>query len=209
VTAAPPRTELWGLLYAQVTQADDKDFRNILLDDRQLDWRVQVETEKAVNVLEKYSDSDLQVLSSIAYKNFKYEINASGVTNLLKLANFTTKNKDAKKYGTVVWSQQEVNLLLANMGLPLGSSLSVLVVETMPQISNVFEHISRLDTPQVADGAENLVGAVGRNALKEGGARALALRADAKGPSPVSDELGHHRLLRTSPLTEVPPVCPP
>jgi len=25
--------------------------------------------------------------------------------------------------------------------------------------------------------------------------------------SPVSDELGHHRILRTSPLTEVPFVC--
>ncbi len=37
VTADPPRTELWGLLYAQVKQADNKDFRNILLDDKRLD----------------------------------------------------------------------------------------------------------------------------------------------------------------------------
>jgi hypothetical protein len=208
VTASPPRTQLWALLYAQVKQADDKDFRNILLDDRQLDWRVQVETEKGVSVLDKYSDNELQVLSSIAYRNFKYEINATGVTNMLKPVNFTTKNKDSKKYGTVVWTQQEINLLLANMGLPLGSSVSVLVVETMPQISNVFEHISRLDTPQVASAAENLVGVVSENALKEGGTRAMALQAVAvKTPSPVSDELGHHRLLRTSPLTEVPAVC--
>jgi hypothetical protein len=34
VTANPPRTQLWVLLYAQVKQADNKDFRNILLDDR-------------------------------------------------------------------------------------------------------------------------------------------------------------------------------
>jgi hypothetical protein len=32
--------------------------------------------------------------------------------------------------------------------------------------------------------------------------------ATAPQPSPLSDELGHHRLLRTSPLTEVPEVCP-
>src|SRR4029453_18322775 len=30
ITADPPRTELWALLYARVRQADGKDFRNIL-----------------------------------------------------------------------------------------------------------------------------------------------------------------------------------
>ena len=36
ITHDPPRTELWALLYAQVRQADGKDSRNILLDDRKL-----------------------------------------------------------------------------------------------------------------------------------------------------------------------------
>ena len=36
ITANPPRTQIWALLYAQVRQADDKDWRNVLLDDRQL-----------------------------------------------------------------------------------------------------------------------------------------------------------------------------
>jgi len=36
ITADPPRTELWALLYAQVRQADGKDWRNVLLDDREL-----------------------------------------------------------------------------------------------------------------------------------------------------------------------------
>ena len=30
VTAFPPRTELWALIYAQVKMADNQDFRNIL-----------------------------------------------------------------------------------------------------------------------------------------------------------------------------------
>ncbi len=42
VTANPPRTQLWALLYAQVKQADNKDYRNVLLDDRKMDWRTQV-----------------------------------------------------------------------------------------------------------------------------------------------------------------------
>jgi hypothetical protein len=37
ITANPPRTDIWALLYAQVHQADGKDFRNILLDDRKLE----------------------------------------------------------------------------------------------------------------------------------------------------------------------------
>ncbi|EEF24199.1 conserved hypothetical protein, partial [Ricinus communis] len=34
VTARPPRTEMWALLYVQVKQADNNGYRNILLDDR-------------------------------------------------------------------------------------------------------------------------------------------------------------------------------
>jgi hypothetical protein len=208
VTANPPRTQLWALLYAQVKQADNKDFRNILLDDRQLDWRVQVEKKKSVDLLEKYTDNQLQLLSSIAYKNFKYEINATSVMNVLQLVDFSNKNKDGKKYGTVVWTHNEVELLLANLGLPLGSPLSVLVVETLPQITNIFEHVSRLDNPLVASGSGNLVAAGGRAGLTQGATRAMAIEtADIRTPSPVSDELGHHRLLRTSPLVQVPPVC--
>jgi hypothetical protein len=180
--------QLWALLYAQVKQADGKDYRNILLDDRPLDWRVQVETDKAVNLVDKYTDQQLQVLGSVAFRTFKYELNAVSQASVLKLVDFTTKNKDARKYATAVWTQHEVEQLLANLGLPVGSSLSVLVVETLPQITNIFEHVSRIDQP----------------------ARALALQAQAvRTPSPVSDELGHHRLLRTSPLTPVPAVCPP
>lgn len=184
VTADPPRTELWALLYAQVKQADDKDFRNILLDDRQLDWRVQVEKKQSVDLLEKYTDNQLQLLKTIAYKNFKYETSATAAMTVLQLVDFSTKNKDGRKYGTVVWTHNEVAMLLANLGLPLGSSLSVLVVETLPQITNIFEHVS------------------------QGATELQTLQAsDLGSPSPVSDELGHHRLLRTSPLTEVPPVC--
>lgn len=210
VTADPPRTELWALLYAQVRQADKLAFRNILLDDRQLDWRVQVEPEKDIDVLEKYSDDQLKVLSTIAFKNFRYEINASSSVKLLKLVDYSTTNKDATKYGTVVWSQNEVLQLLANLGLPLGSPLSVLVVETLPQITNLREHISRLDKPRVAAAIENLLSERDRGRLREV-LQMLASQTKGTGTaaSPLSDELGHHRILRTSPLTEVPEICPP
>ncbi len=212
VTADPPRTQLWALLYAQVKQADNQDYRNILLDDRQLDWRVQVETEKDINVLEKYSDDQLQVLKNIAFKSFKYEINAANFSNVLQLVDFSTKNKDATKYGTVVWSNNEIIKLLDNLGLPLDSALSVLVVETLPQITNIFEHVSRLDKPRVARAARTLVAEDNQQEFQQGidAAGTPSFKASmAKIQSPVSDELGHHRFLRTSPLTEVPDICPP
>jgi hypothetical protein len=34
ITPSPPRSELWGLLYAQVVQADGEDRRNVLLSRR-------------------------------------------------------------------------------------------------------------------------------------------------------------------------------
>ncbi len=45
----------------------------------------------------------------------------------------------------------------ANLGLPLTSPLSVLVVETRRQITNILQHASRFDKSPVAEAADNLV----------------------------------------------------
>lgn len=211
VTADPLRTELWALLYAQAKQADNRDYRNILLDDRQLDWRVQIETEPEVNVIERYTDDQLQTLQTITVNNFKYEINATELTNIFKLTDYSTKNKDATKYGTVVWSNNEIKQLLASLGLPLDSALSVVVVEILPQITNIREHISGLGKPRVAGSASTFVAAENtaefNRIVDEERENISTLKASVKVRSPVSDELGHHRILRTSPLTEVPDIC--
>lgn len=210
VTADPPRTELWALLYAQVKQADNRDYRNILLDDRQLDWRVQIETKKDLRLLDEYDDDQRQLLKSIVYKNLKFEVSNSSHISGLKLTKFTTKNKDATKYGTTIWLNSEVAQLLATFGLPLDSSLSIVVVETLPQITNIFEHVSGLNKPGIAAAASNLMAAEHREDFwqqydKKSTMSYISVPQDK--PSPVSDELGHHRLLRTSPLTEVPDIC--
>jgi hypothetical protein len=208
VTADPPRTQLWAMLYAQVKQADNEDYRNILLDDRPLDWRVQVEPEKGFNVLDKYDQKQLETLKTVAFRNFKYEINTSGIGNL-KLVDFSSKNKDAKKYGTTVWLNKEIAQLLDNLGLPLDSPLSVLVVETLPHITNIAEHITGLYKPSVAQSSSVLVASDEQPMYYSLTGRVLA-EMDSAGfsiPSPVSEELGEHRILRTSPLTEVDGVC--
>lgn len=211
VTADPPRTKLWALLYAQVKQADNQDYRNILLDDRQLNWQVQIEPEQDVDILERYNDAQLQVLRSIAFNHFKYEVNTSNVINTLKLVDFSAKNKDSTKYGTTVWTNGEVAKLLRILGLEQDSPLSVIVVEILPQITNIFEHISNLDRPKVAkatswmvlQGQEQQI--YGRKLDRQAGI--ATQRQVTPEPSPVSDELGFHRLMRTSKLTAVPDIC--
>lgn len=214
VTAQPPRTELWVLLYAQVKQADNTDYRNILLDDRPLDWRVQVENEKGINPFEKYSAEELQVLNQVAVKVFKGQgLVASQTESYFKLADFKVKNKNATKHGTTVWSNKEVVQLLNIYGLPSDSPLSVLVVEILPQITDVFEHITGLNQPQVAQTTTNFMSGEQRNTFaseysKRFGRRSNLFASDIPvKPSPVSDELGHHRILRTSRLTKVPDIC--
>ncbi len=210
VTADPPRTELWCLLYAQVKQADNQDYRNILLDDKRLDWRVQIEPDKRVNWLTQYTDQERRLLKNITINNWKDDLSYGQFQHVFKLAELATANKDAARYGTAVWSTAEVRQLLELYGLPVDSPLSVLVVEILPVIRNIYEHISGLGKQAVVDILRDKLQVSNLpepGLIKEQMAPLQHSSVAQDQPSPVSDELGQHRILRTSPLTEVPFVC--
>ncbi|HJR08189.1 MAG TPA: hypothetical protein VJ842_13085 [Pyrinomonadaceae bacterium] len=215
VTADPPRTQLWCLLYAQVRQADNRDFRNILLDDKQLDWRVQIERDRDVDWLRDYDVVQRDILKRINIRNWKDELDYANSKHVLKLADNSKLVKSATKYGTVVWSNKEIIQMLQLYGLPLDSPLSVLVVEILPTITNFNQHIPGFGQKEMLELINSLrhagsgVKLPGQTVLlKEGSLRSdVAAASVQQGPSPVSDALGHHRILRTSPLTEVPFVC--
>jgi hypothetical protein len=209
VTADPPRTQLWCLLYAQVRQADNKDYRNILLDDRRLDWRVEIEKDRQVNWLRKYDDEQRLTLKKITVNNWKDELSYGKFQHVYQLAELEKLNKDATKYGTVVWSNDEISQLLELYGLSKNSPLSVLVVEILPTITNIYDHFPGIDKQEVLGALhEKLAGTPlpGQGMIKEKLAQAKQSGFE-QGPSPLSDKLGQHRILRTSPLTEVPFVC--
>jgi hypothetical protein len=210
VTADPPRTEIWALLYAQVKQADGKDYRNILLHEKKLDWRVRVEHKKNVNRLTRYTAVERNTLKYISVKNWSDELSYAKLDAAYQLTDYTTVNKDATKYGTAIWSNTEVNQLLALYGLPLDSPLSVLCVEMLPTITNIYDAVTNIDTPGVATKL--------RTQLQTDTVPDEFMAADVKsqrasmalineGPSPLSDQLGQYRILRTSPLVAVPFVC--
>lgn len=141
-------------------------------------------------------------------------MNAANAIDAIKLVDFSNINKDATKYSTAVWSQSEILQFLKNYGLPLDSPLSVLVVEILPQITNIHEHISQLNNPRVASTTANIFAKIEDVHIEE---YQSSLLGDAKilgenysnDSRPLSDDLGHHRILRTTPLTEVPEICPP
>lgn len=210
VTADPPRTQLWCLLYAQVKQADNKDFRNILLDDRPLDWRVRVETDKEVNWLTRYTDTQRLKLKQITVKNFRDDVDYAKFHHIYRLAEEEGVNQDATKYGLVVWTNDEIAQLLMLYGLPTDSHLSVVVVETLPTITKLVEHIPGLARGRTLSTLRDNMHIelhTDASALKQQYAQAEMVRDSQQGPSPVNDNLGNQRILRTSPLTPVPDVC--
>jgi hypothetical protein len=211
VTSEPPRTQLWCLLYAQARQADNLDSRNILLDDKQLDWRLEVEAVPDRNRFLQYDDQQRKTLKNLAIRNFKDDLSYAKSAGIYKLAEPEKTNKDATKRGAVAWSNSEISQLLALYGLPEDSPLSVLVVEFLPVITNIYDAVSRLDQPGVND---NLRGAPSHPDVPPPGVAAARIeqiqaQRDLENPSPASDQLGQRRILRTSPLTEVPFVCCP
>ena len=88
--------------------------------------------------------------------------------------------------------------------------MSVLVVEILPTITNIFEQFSALGEARVSGALRQKIQL---QDLPEDKILQAQLKQNARiqefsrGPDPLSDELGQHRILRTSPLTEAPFVC--
>ncbi|MFL6083688.1 MAG: hypothetical protein ACJ74F_10860, partial [Mycobacterium sp.] len=172
ITADPPRTQLWVLLYAQVRQADGADWRNILLDDRRL--RLQ------------------RRLRPSARETFLATVTLPGAF----------QNQDAPARGATAWRQDDIERLLLGLGLPADAPLSVLCVEMMPTSASL-----RTQQSSFRESTVNATELASAMVAQRGGTRqAVEATAEDEG-RPLSDELGHHRILRTSPLVPAPPIC--
>ncbi|HSB92393.1 MAG TPA: hypothetical protein VLC28_04715, partial [Flavitalea sp.] len=190
ITAAPPRTRLWALLYAQVRMADNSDNRNILLNDRKM------------------------VMKRDDVPKFQAMIEGS------KFA-----REDSPAIGITAWTNQEVEALLDEHGLPKDNPLSVLCVELMPgyeqfmvnsdRITSIFRgndnNNTRLNRAMLADtipalAMERLLQLYGA-ILEENQASQSINDQDDNGYRPLTNDLGSARILRTSLLTAVAEVC--
>lgn len=95
------------------------------------------------------------------------------------------------------WTSEEILAALLSLGLPADSPLSVITVEMMPTLQALrVQPSSRAASTNLAAGFVADQAGFGQSvAYEEGEIR------------PLSDALGHYRILRTSPLTPVPAVC--
>lgn len=204
VTASPPRTSIWALLYAQVKQADGLDYRNILLNELELK-PMPVRDEKhmipeieqslvAQNEINKKKNLPLiEITGELVYQNAIQQI---------------AWEKESPKQAFGRWKNNEVNQLLDLYGLPRDSSLSVLCVEVFGHITNAHEHMDDFNanknkfiekTALVFN--QEIATQLSRN-IKE-----TTVTPDKKPIDPLNSQLGLFRILRTSPLVEVPFIC--
>jgi hypothetical protein len=196
VTADPPRTSLWCLLYAQVSQADGLDYRNILL----------ARTELKLPDFNQI-EADFKFRISIARKKEQIEL----VRSLeLELSMIMSRDKEVGRYGRGCWSNAEVISMLELYGLPLNSPLSVLCVEVYGQITRMSEHIDNLPPVNMADVIRGVAPPAYGTSSSSDSAPNLKSMTSAVAPKerdPLGSALGHHRIVRTSPLTPVPAIC--
>ncbi len=196
VTANPIRTTMWCLLYAQVRQADGQTNRNILLETikmREQENKLKIEKQREKIKNDKSLTEELK----------KYSLKQ--ITNL-----YNTLDLQAVKYSELVISNKRIEEKLALYGLPADAGLSVLCVEVFGTITNLRQHISGLNN-QVENLKNNFEQAFGKaqGTVAESNALYAIRNADQKprDEKPLTNELGNYRILRTSPLTEVPFIC--
>jgi len=176
ITAKPPRTQIWALLYAQVRQADDKDTRNVLLDDRVLVLRPRAQKGRILGGMTSFVGGSL-----------------AG----------SFENSDAPARAVTSWTSAEIRVMLASIGLPDDSPLSVLCVEMMPTLAAL---INQPETRNTFAG-ENVAAMAFAERAGVAAPTAAAAIQHTGGPRPLSDGLGHFRILRTSPLVPIPSTC--
>ncbi len=99
--------------------------------------------------------------------------------------------KDKTKTSSCKWPDKEVRALLSNYGLPEDSPLSVLVVEVFGNISSIFEFLGFND----------------KELSHFGDYATIIKERRGKNSQALNEQLGNYRILRTSPLTEVPFIC--
>lgn len=107
-------------------------------------------------------------------------------------------HKDYPKTAEITWTNKEIAAMLEQLGIPDEAPLSVIAVEVFGNITSIVEHLSymtdevleKVDEPDTAKQLADMI-----------------LERRRRNRQALTNELGNYRILRTSPLTEVPFVC--
>jgi hypothetical protein len=197
VTTAPPRTQLWALLYAQVRRADGKENRNILLDDQLFIRKRPTKNAAGAIVIDINTDA-------VQY----------GITGW--------RNKDVEKmlldYGLPVDSNLSVLVVemmptyekffarSADPNSPVFSNRTVIFNNANLKQGMFIKHFSNAVNAFTASAAQIQIRLEENRQLKmEEGFISQAEKEE--NIRPLTEQLGSERILRTSTLVPVPEIC--
>jgi hypothetical protein len=214
VTSKPPRTQLWCLLYTQVKQADGKAYRNISIAEKRMElgrklFSLPAEDSHAFSLFKEKITTDIKIGDII--KDPVVSIDES----LLTAGAIKAIEKDEQPYALAVWDNSEIMQILELLGLPDDGPLSVLVVEVFGNITSFREHLTDLEVPGIKTRVTETLQAQGFsethinqiNEQTDVSTNIQQTMMSSQNYNTLSNNLGNFRILRTSPLTEVPFVC--
>jgi hypothetical protein len=179
-----------------VKQADGLDYRNILLDEIEL-----------APLLRSRFEAEFKTRIRLA-KREKNEILVRDL--LLEFNQLNAREKESVLHGHSCWCNKDVNDMLELYGLPLDSPLSVLCTEVYGQITNINEHINDFSSAKkrtLLQEVSSVYGSTYASQMNRSMRGVQYETSSRESADPLNSDLGLYRILRTSPLTEVPFVC--
>ena len=198
VTANPPRTQIWALLYAQVRMADDSDERNVLLSDKQL-FVPYFYSQTGAYMFDPSTNSDATPQGVTGWLN-------ADVENMLEMYGlpldsalsvlcvemmpgydnfFVNERYHAQQRSTYSFTHN--NNVAERTGLFTAEEYKNFIKTTTAAIEQTRQEVHRSKQTESYLYSNN--------------------STEAFGPRPLTSDLGNYRILRTSLLVAVPAVC--
>jgi hypothetical protein len=196
VTANPPRTDIWALLYAQVRMADDSDERNVLLTDKKLIVPRKIDIGIAYTKTQPNSDATPQGVIGWTNKDVEEILAMYGLPTDSALSVLCVEMMPGNDNFSVPNINQYNRLMNVNNDFSVVSNTqsTVLSASRVQQYLELVNGLMRQTRYQKAlqDAANN---------------NDIYSNTDLNGPRPLTSDLGNYRILRTSTLVAVPEVC--
>ncbi len=201
VTANPPRTETWALLYAQIRMADDSDERNVLLADKKLFVpRENIPGALAYVAVNSNQSAPPQGITGWRNKEVEdllamYGLPAESPLSVLCVEmmpgndNFIV-NQDTRNASHLFYLDRQ-NAMLSR------------TVQSQTDLVNNLKQYLQTSNGSVQNMRIQVNSQTGGNNIEADN----YISADYSGPRPLTSDLGNYRILRTSTLIAVPEVC--
>lgn len=196
ITARPPRTEIWALLYAQVRMADNTDIRNVLLSDRKLSI-VKGGVGKVFIPSDTNSDATPQGVTGWSNNEIYDLLNLYGLPLDSALSVLCVEMMPG--YHHFLVNTERYREQTSSFSF---SKLSMASTSFSPLSANQFRNFIKTTNDVIE---ETRLHADTSNT--EQSFLFNSINNDNSGPRPLTSDLGNYRILRTSLLVAVPEIC--